>query len=550
MSAKPLAVYVSPSLAPWLDAFPADVAVLTPPPGIFDLPAALEERGLRPDIVLQDERLAPRVLLKGLEKIGCPTIFWSLDPHLNSYWQAPYAALFDAVAVTQKDWVAPLREAGSPARTVEWITWSATPAPWTPFARRTHAAAFVGRMSRHRPVRQMFAEFLTARFPLRLETDIAHELVQQVYVQARLAPNESIRGEINQRLFTAAGAGCLVLEPGLDNGLEELFEPGKEIATYADAMELAEAMAHFTACPDQAERMGRAARARVSREHRPAHRVEALGRLAFSGPCGSPRGAGSERLFWLAAGRALESNLLDAAPEEIIQGLAAFQEDPACLTSILSLLTLGGQARDAWRLARRFNADGFAPADASFQACACALALRHGEFELARSLYESFCAAAGEPARASGRPQSPAGLYAALAESLARRDLKWRPGFPFDPDLHLPATASDFFHMSLKLVPDDVAVLRKTEALLRAMPGSELYRLGYLSELSLRSRDDFRLSLSLGLVDLKLFRIEQGLEELRLARELARDQGKLASFERALAARDPQGRIRAALSGN
>jgi len=102
--------------------------------------------------------------------------------------------------------------------------------------------------------------------------------------------------------------------------------------------------------------------------------------------------------------------------------------------------------------------------------------------------------------------------------------------------------------MSLQCAPNDVEVLRKAEALLRAVPGSELYRMGYLSEISLRNREDFRLGLALGLVDLKLFRIDQGLDELRVAREQARSLGKLESFERILAAQDPRGRIRAALA--
>lgn len=550
MNAKPLAVYVSPSLAPWLEAFPADVAVLTPPPGIFDLPAALEERGLRPDLILQDERLAPRVLLKGLETLTCPKVFWSLDPHLNPYWQAPYSALFDAVAVTQKDWVEPMRRAGNQARTagrsVEWITWNARSAPWTPFAERQDNAAFVGRINEFRPVRQMFAEFLAARFPMRLETDIEPGLVQQVYAKARLAPNESIRGEINQRLFAAAGAGTLVLEPAQDNGLDELFEPGKEVVVYADALELDEAMRRFTDHPEEAERMGRAAWERVRREHQPQHRVEALGRLALSAHAGGgASGVEGERLFWLAAGRALESNLLAATPEEVIQGLARFQEDPDCLVCILSILTLGGQSRDALHLGLKFAADGFARDGAPFQACLCALALQQQEFPLALRLYEDFAKAAGEPRRPV---ETPARLYAALAESVARRDLIRRPGFPFDQAVHLPATASEFFHMSLQCAPDDVEVLRKAEALLRAVPGSELYRMGYLSEISLRNREDFRIGLALGLVDLKLFRVGQGLDELRVAREQARALGKLASFERILAAQDPRGRIRAALA--
>jgi hypothetical protein len=542
MSGKPLAVYVSPGLSPWLDDFPAEVLALNPEPGIYDLPAALAERGVTPDLILQDETLVPRTLLKGLESFDCPKIFWSLDPHLNHYWQAPYCALFDAVAVTQKDWIEPLRRAG--VARVEWITWCAENAPWVPFAARPHLAAFVGRTTAFRPLRRFFVDYLTSRFPLRVETDIPHDHVQAVYTTARLAPNESIQGEITERLFTAAGAGCLVFEPRSDNALEELFEPGREVLTYADALELNAIMERFVERPAEAERLGRAAWERVAREHRPRHRVQALAHLALGSQASAPRGAAGERLFWLGAAHCLEANRLAVPLEQVIQGLEEYQEDPDCLTAILRLLVMGGQAREALAVAMRYAAAGFAPASASFMICACALALRLEEFSLAQRLYEAFATASGDPLR---QVAGPAGLYAALAESLARREELQRPGFPFEQDVHLPATASEMYRMSLSLDPDNQSVLRKAEALLRDLPGSEVQRLGLLSELSLRKGEDYRLGLALGLADLKAFRVIQGLEEVRLARLQARARGKGQAFERLLAARDSRGHIRAVL---
>ena len=541
MTAKPLAVYVSPGYAPWLDSFPARVETLSPAPGIVDLPALLAERGLKPDLVIQDETLAPRVLLKGLETLDCPKIFWSMDPHLNHAWQAHYARLFDAVACTQRAWREPLRHAG--CQRVEWIPWAGVAAPFRPYAQRTDKALFVGRISPHRALRRLFAEHLSAGFAMRVKTDIAHHDVQEAYAQAWLAPNESIQGEINERLFTAAGAGCLVLDPDAPNGLEELFEPGREVLRYRHALELDALMAHALAHPKETERMGRAARERVAHEHQPGHRLAALGRLALCAPQAGLRGTQGEAAFWLAAGRCLEGGLLAAPPEEVVQGLARFQEDPACLTTILALLAAGGQQREALQLAARFCAAGFAPADAPFQSAACALALRAGEFSLATRLYQAFASSSRAPEKTA---DTPATLYALLAKTLLRQGIRWRPGFPYDPDRHLPATAFEFLDAALTLSPGNELLLRRMETLLRDLPGSALYRLGYLSELSLRNREDFRLGLSLALAGLKAFRPAQALEELALARRHAAEQGKAALFERLLASCDPDGSIRAA----
>jgi hypothetical protein len=542
MTTKLKALYITPSLGPWLDHLPADVTVLNAAPGILDLPAALARSGMTPDIIFQDELLAPRTLVKGLEQFDCPKVFWAQDPHLNHYWQAPYARLFGAVACTQKAWLEPFRQAG--AGKVAWITWCERFGPWVAHSERAHPMAFVGRVTEFRPVRRLFVDYLQSLFPIRVETEIAYGEVQPVYSQTRLAPNESIQGEITQRLFAAAAVGCLVLEPNAENGLEELFEPGKEVVTYGDALELAEVMRFYLKKPELTERLGRAAWERTGREHKPEDRVQALWRLGMDAPTPSVRGLDGERQFWLAAARCLESTLLPVNLEEALAGLQQHQDEPECFTAILRLLVLAGRSAQALALAAGSALAGFAPSDVSFWTSACSLALRQGEFGLARGLYTTFLATAGS------QPQdvdSPAALYAALAETLARDDQLWRPGFPFDSERHLPATASECYMLSLSIDQENSAVMRKAEALLRGLPGSELARMGYLSQLSLRNSADYRLNFSLGLADLRTFRVSEGLEELRLARVQAAAQGKSARLESMLASQDPKGLIRAAL---
>jgi hypothetical protein len=542
VNARPLAVYVTPSLPAALDAFSAEAAVLTPDPGVFDLPAALDERGLKPDLVIQDEALAPRVLLKGLHSLECPAVFWSRDPHLNHYWQGPYAALFDAAAVTQKAWIEPLRRAG--ARNVRWITWSYARAPWRPHAGRTAGVGFVGRISEHRPLRQLFADFLAARFPFRLQTDLPYAEVQPAYLSMRLAPGESIQGEITERLFIAAGAGCLPMEPAHDNGLDELFEPGREVMTYRDALELGDLTAHYLARPDEAGRMGRAAWERAGRDHLPERRLAALFDLAVTAPMERPRGREAERLFWLAAARCLESGRAPLDLQGVLSALARFPEDPECVTAGLRLMALAGRRCEALALGAGLAASGFARADAGFQLSLCALALDRNEFPLAARLHAALREALkGRPPAAA----SPAALYAEMAGDFTRAGERWRPGFGFDASRHLPACASECLYMSLALEPASLPVLRQAESLLRHLPGSGLVRLAYLSELSLRSREDFRLGVAIGLADLEAFRVVEGLEELRLARDQAAAKGKLPAFLRLLDQAGRGKRILAAL---
>lgn len=163
---KPLALYVSPAHPARLEALGLDTVYVYPPPGVFDVPAYLEEHDLKPDILLQDEVLAPRVLCKGLWELDCPKVFWSQDPHLNHSWQRTACAQFDVVACTQKAWVEPLRRA-CPGR-VEWLTWCAEAGPCPPHASRPHPVAFVGRVTEHRPLRGRFVDFLRSLGPVRI----------------------------------------------------------------------------------------------------------------------------------------------------------------------------------------------------------------------------------------------------------------------------------------------------------------------------------------------------------------------------------------------
>ena len=342
------------------------------------MPAYLEEHDLKPDILLQDEVLAPRVLCKGLWELDCPKVFWSQDPHLNHYWQRTACAQFDVVACTQKAWVEPLRRAC--LGRVEWLTWCAEAGPCPPHASRPHPVAFVGRVTGHRPLRGRFVDFLHSLGPVRIETDISPTQVPEVYAEACLAPNESIQGEITQRLFLAASRGCLVVEPESANGLEELFEPGREVEVSAHPLELAQVLEHYLRRPREAEAMGRAAWERLRAEHQPTHRLATLGQMARSAPDAAPRGSAGERLFWLSAAACVESGLASIPVQTVLAGLEQFPEDPDCLVAGLRLMHLTGQGPRALDLALGLAARGLAPEHPGLAVAGAALAQRQGDF--------------------------------------------------------------------------------------------------------------------------------------------------------------------------
>ncbi|GAB6038383.1 hypothetical protein JCM15519_29420 [Fundidesulfovibrio butyratiphilus] len=544
MPDRPTALYVSPGYPAALESSGFRVHTVSPPPGLFDLPAYLEQTGLSPDLVLQDEILAPRVLIKGLWTFDRPVVYWSRDPHLNHSWQAPYVSQFDLVASTQKDWLAPFQALGV-SRTL-WLPWCESPHAFRPHVARSHPVGFVGRVSVHRPKRRLFAEFLARSFDARVETDLPPAEVRDFYAQTRLAPDESLHGEITHRLFAAAAAGCLPVVPRADNGLEELFTPGSEVLLYEGALELAEVLTWGLAHPEAVQSMGEAARLRLEAAHQPRNRMETLGQAARTLGRTGPRGPAGEKLFWLGAARCLEANLLPGCESAVSAELVRRRDDPDACCALLALLVRAGKRDQALGMAASAFEAGFAPAYGPFLLALAALALDRGQAALVLRAVARLVAL-----RLVDRAPSdagPAGTCLAMAQAWLRLGVERRPGFPFEPGLTLPASALECLMLAHHLAPADIVVKRRLADTLGRMPGMEVPHLGLVCELSLANQQDFRQSLAVGLAEIAAFRPEQGLKELLQARRNALGQGRLASFDRALAGRDPSGRVRRALA--
>lgn len=124
-----------------------------------------------------------------------------------------------------------------------------------------------------------------------------------------------------------------------------------------------------------------------------------------------------------------------------------------------------------------------------------------------------------------------------------------RAGLSFNPKVHLATTAAECLMMILDDEPEHLPTLRLLDTMLRPIPGTEQTRVGYLSVLTLHERTDWRLALEIALANLRTFRLKSGMEELRLAQAIAREQGQESIFLKGLAVRDPNGRLTRTLSG-
>lgn len=510
-------------LGPFLTSLGHEVLHLAPPSGVHDIAALLAERGFAPDILLHTETLGRKVVLGGVEHLPCKTAFWSVDTHVNGHWQAPYGALFDAVFTTQRH-LAPLfaMDGGHGAF---WLPWFGTSRPFRPFAERGTAVGFVGRLGEGRPVRDRFAAMLRSRFDARLAEGLSFTAMLDFYDDTRLAPNEALFGEVNFRLFEAASSGSLCFTPRTP-GLDELFCDGREVVAYETGWDLADRLRFYQGHPELAQALARAGHAALNARHLAAHRGQAwLG--ALPGAPGRARGDAARLAFALALLGLLEAGLFPALFPEVEAELARLSTDPAAAAGLIRLWRLGGQRERLLTLCTALAARD--AADPLLAATAAMAALTAGAFPLARALARHAVATSpgGRRQRALDTPRdiclSAAGIFRDAGRAL-------RPGLVFEPARLVPRTVAEALLVAHTLDGEDMGIVTALDAALEPFRGTEPARLGLLSALSLRDRDNWRWPLRLALVNARMFRLNEADQELALARDLAVRAGEQKRF--------------------
>ncbi|PTN33066.1 glycosyltransferase [Desulfonatronum sp. SC1] len=517
---------------------------LHPKPGIHDLPRLLEEHSFQPDVVIQQESLGPRVLLKDLEKVSGLKVFWSIDTHLNAFWQMEYVRLFDLVCSTQRNWSDALQKLTNvPAF---WLPWFGRRLPWKGWDRRPRTVCFVGRVTEHRPSRKRFVNFLRREFQMELVEDVSFQQMLDVYRETRLAPNEAIFGEINFRLFEAASCGCLVLNPSGIPGLGETFLPDREIGVFSHALELKSKINHYSRNQRLAEQMGKAAWARVQEEHLAIHRAERLLEAVTQALGRSSSQPELSALSWtLTLYRLWQARRAPIDVGDLQNLLLALPESPRKREALLGFW-LGTNRQDLVLHDLRALLQSELPFgnDPALTRTASLAALHIGEVALAKAFWLRHQKISGRTANA---PLTPQQLYLLWSREMLREGLRVRRGFVYDHERQLPESALECLILGHRIDPHDMDICKGMDALLDKEPGFEPTRLALLSHLTLYQPDNWLAGLKLGLVNLQGFRLEEGLEELLLAALKAEQHDETRKFNNALAAADPDDSIRTVL---
>lgn len=530
---------VNLALAEQLKSLGHNVLELKPGGGLCRLGNEPGVREFQPDMIIQQETLGARVLLQGLEDFECPAVYWSIDTHLNFFWQRFYARNFDLVLTTQKSWAGRFQKmCGTSAA---WLPWFGRNRAWTPWDKRDVEVSFVGRITEHRVIRAWMADFLQKEYQADIRENMSFARMLDHYSRTRFVPNESIAGEINFRLFEAACCGALVLNQKLMEDIQDLYEPGKEIVVFEHVLELKDWLDFLRKKPEAARQMAFRAWNRTRQEHLPGHRVESLMQAALS--CAAGSGKNSEINLWLAVFELWDSGRMILPLERIRQKLYCLPLDQEVLAAIVRAEHRGGGSMPD--LLIPVLQRGQFEHDCLVNLTCSAAALARNRLDLA----VQFCKRqALQNHVRTGPLEKPLQVYLFWAKELTRKHWKFRPGFMFEPGRNLPQSGLECLLMASMQAPGDRDILFRIKRMVQGQSGLESMVLKIISFASLKERNNWRWNLELGFFHLKSFGLQQGLEELYLGLENAEKAGERELFLDMVSSRDKKGYISGILS--
>ena len=489
-----------------------------------------------PDCIIQQESLAERHFVSGLEHAPCPTFFFSFDTHLNLFWHQHYARLFDAVLTPHPSIFATLPKEDALAH-VFHFSHTGYDLPWVPHTQRPHNCGFCGRITKERPIRAGMLEILQKEFPVTFRDDLTVDEMFAFYTESRIVPNEALCLETNCRLFEAASAGAAILTQDCGPDQTAAFTDGKEMLVYTDGLDLLEKARWLEQHPTQAEQMGKAARERVQCDHLPQHRAATVLRLLPRIAQARAVGTDASLAWWLTLVERTTSGDMRIPVKRLLRESETLPQTPAMLTGLLRLLGKPTRREDALGLCQALLQANLFPESDLCNATASACGLHHGELSLATTFWQRHARKNAMPLPEAATPFS---LCLAWAKSEHRAGRCVRPGFSFLPEHGLlPACALEFLLFAKEMAAQyglsgcdaDEACI----ALLEKHPAYASYRLHLLTRGEKNSRP-WQRNLDIAALALRCCRLDTGQKAFLMAQEDAERRGENEAFSIALAA--------------
>lgn len=241
-------------------------------PPLTDIRSALqgELSGFNPDVVIWYDNGLPLYYF-GLEELKAKTVFYTVDTHHHLRVHRFLAHLFDLTLIAHKDYISDVKEYGiSP---IWFPLWASRIPKISNF--RSRGAAFVGTLNPDlNPERVAFFKELKEL----VDIDVLEGNWWEIFSDSKIVINQTVKKDLNFRVFEAMSSGALLLTEKIENGLFELFKEGEHLVTYkkGDAKEAAEKIRYYLSNEAERERIAKNGMEEVRLFHSPLVRAKNL----------------------------------------------------------------------------------------------------------------------------------------------------------------------------------------------------------------------------------------------------------------------------------
>ena len=235
-------------------------------PSVDQIVASLPN-GFVPDALIVHDDSAP-LHISGLNTSSIPSIYYSVDTHHHAALHKYLAHMFDVTLVAQKDYLSLFDAANT---SVQWMPlWASRTVEAS--MQKQHQAVFVGTMDATlNPDRVRFFDALREKAPLLC----TQGEWWRVFPFAEIVVNQTVKGDLNFRVFEAMMCGACLLTERSSNGLLDLFKPDEHLLLYdhGDVEGAARAISSALANPARMRAIAEAGRNEILRAHLPRHRA-------------------------------------------------------------------------------------------------------------------------------------------------------------------------------------------------------------------------------------------------------------------------------------
>lgn len=231
----------------------------------------IRAKGFSPEVILWHDNSMPALLMSGLESCEIPLVLYSVDTHHHHDIHSFVAPLFDHVMIAQRDYAHHFTRSGTPT------TWLPLWAPRFVEAQteKRWPVSFVGNLNpKLNPRRVRFFDALKDRIPIH----IAHGNYWEIFPFADIVVNQTVKGDLNFRVFEAMMCGSLLLTEKTPNGLLDIFTEGEHLITYTpDAVEeVIVKVSELLSNPSAMRDMARRGRDEILARHTAMHRAQTV----------------------------------------------------------------------------------------------------------------------------------------------------------------------------------------------------------------------------------------------------------------------------------